>query len=127
MNYRGLKQHNIDPLYKMYICFRLRFFIYLFYALSFYLRYETVNIDLSDKPDWYLQKINCLGLVPSIEEDNDVIYDSVIVNEYLDRAYPGEKLLPSDPRQAAKDKMLLEVWSKVITILFYQNELSLIF
>ena len=96
----------------VFICllFRVLFMLY-----QFTLRYETVNIDLADKPDWHLQKINCLGQVPAIEEDNDVIFDSVIVNEYLDRAYPGEKLLPSDPRRAAKDKMILELWSKVIT------------
>ncbi|XP_060567773.1 pyrimidodiazepine synthase-like isoform X1 [Ruditapes philippinarum] len=77
--------------------------------------YETVNINLIDKPDWYLQKINCLGLVPSIETDDDVIFDSVIVNEYIDSVYPGEKLIPNDGRRAAKDKMLLEIWSKVVT------------
>ncbi|XP_053402531.1 pyrimidodiazepine synthase-like [Mercenaria mercenaria] len=77
--------------------------------------YETVNIDLTNKPEWYLQKINCLGLVPAIENDDVIIFDSVIINEYLDSVFPGEKLIQNDPYQAAKDKMVVEIWSKVVT------------
>lgn len=77
--------------------------------------YEVVNINLKRKPEWYIENINCLGLVPSIETDDVIVFDSVIINEYLDSVYPENKLLHSDPYKAAKDKMLLEIWSKVVT------------
>lgn len=78
-----------------------------------YLRFETININLADKPKWYLENVNCLGAVPAIETDDIIVFDSVIINEYLDAIYPKRKLIPSDAYQAAKDKMLAEIWSKV--------------
>ena len=42
------------------------------------IEYECVNINLKDKPDWYLE-MNPLGKVPTIEmPDGKVIYESAI-------------------------------------------------
>ncbi|XP_072533096.1 glutathione S-transferase omega-1-like [Salminus brasiliensis] len=83
------------------------------------INYETVNIDLKEKPEWYLEK-NPLGLVPTLEMPNGkVIYESPITCEYLDEVYPEKKLLPSDPFEKAQQKMLLEDYSKIIP-LFYK-------
>ncbi|XP_026873429.1 glutathione S-transferase omega-1 isoform X1 [Electrophorus electricus] len=82
-------------------------------------KHETVNINLKDKPEWFLAK-NPLGLVPTLETPfGQVIYESPITCEYLDEVYPEKKLFPSDPFEKAQQKMLLEEYSKVIP-LFYK-------
>ncbi len=79
--------------------------------LSF--RHDTININLKDKPDWFLER-NPLGLVPTLETPaGEVIYESPITCEYLDEVYPGKKLLPSSPLGKAQQKMMLEHFSKV--------------
>ncbi|KAL4234997.1 Glutathione S-transferase omega-1 [Mactra antiquata] len=81
--------------------------------------HETININLSKKPEWYLEKINQLGKVPAIQKDDRIVFDSAIVNDYIDVTYPGEKLTPDDPYQQAKDRMFMEKYSQVI-VAFYK-------
>ncbi|XP_060564073.1 pyrimidodiazepine synthase-like [Ruditapes philippinarum] len=76
--------------------------------------YEIVNINLADKPKWYIEKVSCLGMVPAIQHDDVIVFDSVIVNEYLDAVFPKNKLIPDDPYAAAKTKMFAEIWSRVL-------------
>uniref|UniRef100_A0A669EDW3 Glutathione S-transferase omega n=1 Tax=Oreochromis niloticus TaxID=8128 RepID=A0A669EDW3_ORENI len=78
------------------------------------IKYETINIHLKEKPEWYLKK-NPLGQVPTLETPaGEVIYESPITCEYLDEVYPEKKLLPSSPFAKAQQKMMLEHFSKVI-------------
>lgn len=82
-------------------------------SCSFLFSHDVVNIKLSDKPDWYFQR-NPLGKVPAIEtESGDCIYESLVIADYLDEKYPQRPLQPKDPMQKAKDRMLLEHFSKV--------------
>lgn len=79
--------------------------------LSF--RHDIININLKEKPEWFLKK-NPLGLVPTLETSaGEVIYESSIVCDYLDEVYPEKKLIPSSPLAKAQQKMLLEHFSKV--------------
>ncbi|XP_060698157.1 glutathione S-transferase omega-1-like [Hemiscyllium ocellatum] len=79
---------------------------------------EIVNVNLMNKPDWFLQK-NPLGMVPTLETcKNELVYDSPIVCEYLDDIYPANRLLPTDPYEKAKQKMLLEQFSKVVGYMY---------
>ena len=71
------------------------------------IEYETVTIDLSDRPDWLYEK-NPLGKVPVIEEDTFVLPESAVIMDYLDERYPEPPLLPADP--AARGLARLQVW-----------------
>ena len=82
-----------------------------------HLPYDVVNINLSSKPAWFLER-NPVGTVPVLEKDGHVIYESTACCEWLDDVYPGHRLTPSDPWVKAKDRMLLEYFGK-ITSLFY--------
>nr|XP_046257153.1 glutathione S-transferase omega-1-like [Scatophagus argus] len=83
------------------------------------IKYDTININLKDKPEWFLKK-NPFGLVPTLETPaGEVIYESPITCEYLDEVYPEKKLLPSSPYGKAQQKMMLEHFSK-ITPYFYK-------
>uniref|UniRef100_A0A672J9J0 Glutathione S-transferase omega n=1 Tax=Salarias fasciatus TaxID=181472 RepID=A0A672J9J0_SALFA len=82
------------------------------------IKHEIVNINLRDKPDWFLEK-NPLGLVPTLETSaGEVIYESPITCEYLDEVYPGKKLLPPTPLEKAQQRMLLEQFSKIPSYYF---------
>ncbi|XP_053291853.1 glutathione S-transferase omega-1 [Pleuronectes platessa] len=81
------------------------------------IKHETININLKDKPEWFLEK-NPLGLVPTLETPaGEVIYESPITCDYLDEVYPEKKLLPSSAFAKAQQKMMLEHFSKVIPFL----------
>lgn len=83
------------------------------------IKHDIVNINLKDKPEWFLMK-NPFGLVPVMETPaGQVIYESPIICDYLDEVYPGIKLLPADPFEKAQQRVLLEHFSKV-TPLFYK-------
>nr|XP_033798665.1 glutathione S-transferase omega-1 [Geotrypetes seraphini] len=82
------------------------------------IKYETINVNLLNKPEWFLEKAP-FGLVPVLEtEKGQVIYESPITCDYLDDAYPGKKLNPVDPYEKAKQKMLLEHFSKVTASMY---------
>uniref|UniRef100_A0A3Q3WD78 Glutathione S-transferase omega n=1 Tax=Mola mola TaxID=94237 RepID=A0A3Q3WD78_MOLML len=83
------------------------------------IKHDIVNINLKDMPDWFLER-NPLGFVPTLETSaGEVIYESPITCEYLDEAYPENKLLPSSPFGKAQQKMMLENFAK-ITPYFYK-------
>jgi RNA polymerase-associated protein len=58
------------------------------------LEYETVEIDLSDRPPW-IYDLNRTGRVP-ILDDGFVLPESAVIMEYLEERYPEPALLPHD-------------------------------
>ncbi|KAH9494608.1 Glutathione S-transferase omega-1 [Bulinus truncatus] len=79
--------------------------------------FETVNINLLKKPEWYLEK-NPNGAVPAVEKDDKIIYESTAVCEWLDDVYQQNRLQPSDPYIKAWDRILLEYFGKVTTAFY---------
>jgi len=76
---------------------------------------EIVNINLSDKPEWFTS-LTPLGKVPVIEHNGNTLYESLVIVEYLDAVFTtGKKLVPTDPYEKAKQYMLLEqlAWMQV--------------
>ena len=68
--------------------------------------YETVEIDLGDRPAWLYEK-NPAGKVPVLEEDGWVLPESAVIAEYLDERYPEPALLPADPAARAIARLLV--------------------
>ena len=68
--------------------------------------YETVVVDLDDRPAWIYEK-NRTGRVPVLEEDTFLLAESAVINEYLDERYPEPALLPADPAERALARMLI--------------------
>ena len=70
------------------------------------LEYETVVIDLDDRPAWIYEK-NPLGRVPVLEEDTFVLAESAVIDEYLEDRYPEPALWPADPAERALGRLLV--------------------
>lgn len=81
--------------------------------------YETVNINLMQKPEWLLER-NPGGQVPVLEQDDKIVYESLIVADYIDGAYPGNKLAQQDPYKKARDAMLIEYYGNKFVSNFYK-------
>ena len=74
------------------------------------LPHEIVPIDLrkqEQKTAEYL-KMNPYGKVPVLTDDATVLYESCIINEYLEEKYPNPPLLPKDPGKKAKARILID-------------------
>ena len=71
------------------------------------IEFETVEIDLSDRPAWLYEK-NPTGRVPVIEEDGgDPLPESAVIMEFLEERYPEPPLLPADPADRAAARLLI--------------------
>jgi len=70
------------------------------------IEYETVVVDLDDRPRWIYEK-NPTGRVPVLEEDTFVLPESAVINEYLNERYPDPPLLPDDPGERALARVLI--------------------
>lgn len=74
------------------------------------LPYDIAPIDLrahEQKTPEYL-KLNPYGKVPVLTDDATVLYESLIINEYLDEKYPNPPLMPEDPAKRAKARILID-------------------
>lgn len=74
------------------------------------LPYEIVPIDLraqEQKTPDYL-KMNPYGKVPVLTDDAAVLYESCVINEYLEEKYPNPPLMPKEPGQKAKARILID-------------------
>lgn len=67
--------------------------------------FTPTEIDLQNKPDWFTQ-ISRYGKVPAIKHGDIDIYESAIINEYLDEVFPEPPLLPQNPEA----KAIARIW-----------------
>ncbi len=73
------------------------------------LAYEKVPIDITkgeQKTPEYLA-INPYGKVPALQDNGTTVYESTIIMEYLNEAYPTPPLLPDDRGQRARARVLM--------------------
>lgn len=72
------------------------------------LEFERVHIDLSKKeqksPEYL--KIHPFGQVPALDDEGFIVYDSTIINEYLEDEYPYPHLLPADSEGRARARLM---------------------
>lgn len=69
--------------------------------------YDTVTIDLADRPAWLVEHNPPDGRVPVLEEDGWILPESSVIDEYLEERYPDPPLLPADPAARAAARLLV--------------------
>ena len=70
------------------------------------IEHELVYIDLANPPVWFLE-LSPLKKVPILLLGDQVIFESAVINEYLDEAYPN-KLHPVDLLLRAQNRSWIE-------------------
>jgi glutathione S-transferase len=73
-----------------------------------HLPFELIEIDLQHKPAWFDAKISAYGKVPALEHDGKHLWESAVINEYLDEAFPAPPLLPSEPAARAQARIWID-------------------
>lgn len=81
------------------------------------IEYSIQYIDLKNKPDWFLQ-ISPLGKVPVLKIDDEALFESSVINEYLDEVYPPS-LHPSEPLLKAQNRSWIEFGGGLIVEQFH--------
>jgi glutathione S-transferase len=67
-------------------------------------------VDLKNKPDDLTRK-NPYGKVPVLVDGDGIIYESAIIDEYLDEKFPQVRLMPTDLLQRAKARIWIDYFS----------------
>jgi glutathione S-transferase len=74
--------------------------------------YERIDIDLANKPDWFLA-ISPLGKTPVLQVGDSAIFESAVILEYLEETEP-KPLHPVDPLTRAEHRGWIEFGSSVL-------------
>jgi glutathione S-transferase len=64
------------------------------------LEYSAIPLDLDNKTS-FLEKLSPYRRVPVLKHKGQQIYESSIINEYLEEVFPKTSLMPKDPVQKA--------------------------
>jgi glutathione S-transferase len=78
--------------------------------------YDITYIDLKHKPDWFLQ-ISPLGKVPVLKVGDAVLFESMVICEYLDEVNPPS-LHPAASLRKAENRGWIEYSSELFVDLY---------
>ena len=68
--------------------------------------FQIVDVDLYNKPE-DLAVMNPYNQVPVLVERDLILYQSNIINEYIDDRFPHPQLMPADPVMRARARLFL--------------------
>jgi glutathione S-transferase len=75
-----------------------------------HLSWEAVRVRLAHReqkrPEFL--RLNPYGKIPVLVEDGNVLFESCIINEYLDEKYPDPPLMPKDPYLRGRSRVLVD-------------------
>src|SRR3546814_12216764 len=73
--------------------------------------FEIRDIDLYNKPE-DISVMNPYGQVPILVERDLVLYESNIINEYIDERFPHPQLMRADPVMLARTRLIMSNFEK---------------
>ena len=68
--------------------------------------FQVIDVDLYNKPE-DIAVMNPYGQVPVLAERELILYESNIINEYIDDRFPHPQLMPADPVMRARARLFL--------------------
>ncbi|ATI01163.1 glutathione S-transferase N-terminal domain-containing protein [Alcaligenes faecalis] len=77
--------------------------------------FEIRDIDLYNKPE-DIAVMNPYGQVPILVERDLILYESNIINEYIDERFPHPQLMPADPTMRARTRLFLYNFEKELFV-----------
>ena len=73
--------------------------------------FQVIDVDLYNKPE-DIAVMNPYNQVPILVERDLVLYESNIINEYIDERFPHPQLMPADPIMRARARLFLYRFEK---------------
>jgi glutathione S-transferase len=83
-----------------------------------------LNLALMDQKRPEYLRLNPTGLVPTLVNGDEVVYESNVINEYVDALFPTPPLTPADPYGKARMRMWFAFesdWAKPFRTAFYET------
>ncbi len=77
--------------------------------------FQIIDVDLYNKPE-DLAVMNPYNQVPVLVERDLVLYESNIINEYIDDRFPHPQLMPADPIMRARTRLFLFKFEKELFV-----------
>ena len=71
------------------------------------LEHELVEIDTENKPEWFLE-LSPNGKVPLLKHGQAMLYESLVINEYLEDCFPAPALRPTEPLLCAQMRLWID-------------------
>ena len=74
------------------------------------LAWDGVTVSLAKKDQKRPEHLrrNPYGKIPVIDDDGKILFESCIINEYLDDKYPSPPLMPKDPFMRGRGRILVD-------------------
>jgi len=69
--------------------------------------FELTEIDLGNKPSWF-SELSPYGKVPLLTHNDGKIYESFVINQYLDEVFPDPAMMPTDPMVRAQARIWMD-------------------
>ncbi|ANL50997.1 glutathione S-transferase domain-containing protein (plasmid) [Rhizobium phaseoli] len=81
--------------------------------------FERINVDLSAKPAWFLT-LSPTGKVPVLkvrqaDRDDTILFESMVICEYLEETQGGPLMYPQDPLARARHRAWIEFATQTLT------------
>jgi RNA polymerase-associated protein len=73
--------------------------------------FQIIDVDLFNKPE-DLAALNPYNRTPVLVERDLILYESNIINEYIDERFPHPQLMPPDPVMRARARLFLYRFEK---------------
>lgn len=83
------------------------------------IEFKLIEIDLQHKPADFLQ-ISPYGKVPVLRHGSARVWESAIINEYLEEVFPQPPLLPAEPAGRAISRISIDFANTQLVPAFYQ-------
>ena len=80
--------------------------------------YEHTEVDLKNKPDWF-EAVSPYSKVPVLKHGDRVVYESAIINEYIEETWPEPALMPADPFRRAQARIWIDYCNTRFIDAFY--------
>ena len=79
------------------------------------MEFEVRDVDLFNKPE-DISTMNPDGQVPILVDRELMLYESNIINEYIDERFPHPQLMPADPLMRARARLMLFNFEKELFV-----------
>ena len=72
---------------------------------------ESIVISYDDRSE--VEQVSSRGLVPVIDDEGTVVYDSARIIRYLDQRYPDSPLFPADPARRTEMDIFIDWFNEI--------------